>query len=242
MDDDDNMVEEVETGNSAIDVQISNLFYEAEDCIRSDPRTSLAKFQQLIELVQCNKSIHTVLNELSSDSRQSFVQAMTHIVVLHYKLQEYQPMIQQYKLLLSYVPYMSRAESTDTVNTVLNTVPTTAAADITFLSEIYTLTSSTLSKINDTQRIIFGIDVKLCKLYVDTKQYKLAYDTLNNLHRSCMIVNESGVLVDDRVDKASELLEIYAIEIRISFAQHNVSAMRSLYEATKDLSAAVKGM
>lgn len=241
--DDDGMSDANVDDVGGVDVQIANIFYEAEDLVRSQPQQALQKFQQLLTIIQTDQpaDIQNVLSKLSADTRQSFIQSMVHIVLLYYKLQQASAMVNQYRTLLSYVPNMSQAESTDSINTVLNNVAAgTQHTDMSLLREMYTMTSSTLAAVPDTQRTVFGIDMKLCKLYVDTEQYQQADTLLHKLHQSCMITLPTGELVDDRADKGNELLEIYALKIRLSFAQNNVSEMRSLYEATKDLNAAVK--
>jgi len=87
-----------------------------------------------------------------------------------------------------------------------------------------------------TERMIFDVNMKLCRQYVDRKLYAEASRVLSRLHRSC--TNPDGS--DDKKDKGSELLEIYALEVKMSMAQHNSLKQKELYDKTKDLTAAVK--
>jgi len=80
------------------------------------------------------------------------------------------------------------------------------------------------------------VNMKLCKLYVDRKMYEEASRVLLKLHKSCQTPDGN----DDKKEKGSELLEIYALEVKMSMAQHNSLKQKELYEKTKDLTAAVK--
>jgi COP9 signalosome complex subunit 2 len=77
--------------------------------------------------------------------------------------------------------------------------------------------------------------MKLCKTYVDKGDFITATNVLNNLLQSCQT---NGI--DDKKNKGSELLEIYALEIKMSFVNGDQIKMKQLYEKTKDLTAAVK--
>jgi COP9 signalosome complex subunit 2 len=179
------------------------------------------------------------LEQLSDESRSSHFQAQLHTVQLLYKLQQYEQMITRYEHLLTQIPAVTRNEASDAVDSILNTVGSSNQPQ--FLEKIYTITSQTLQNMPDTDRMVFNINLKLCKTYVEADDFRAAKETLNNLHVWCCTVDPvTGQLVDDRKNKGSELLEVYALEIRISAAQHDVAQMRHLYEATKDLSAAVK--
>jgi hypothetical protein len=58
---------------------------------------------------------------------------------------------------------------------------------------------------------------------------------LSQLLKSCQ---SNGV--DDKKNKGSELLEIYALQIKISSKRGDSLKMKELYEKTRDLTAAVK--
>eukprot|EP01006_Ploeotia_vitrea_P024941 TRINITY_DN57745_c0_g1_i2.p1 TRINITY_DN57745_c0_g1~~TRINITY_DN57745_c0_g1_i2.p1 ORF type:complete len:307 (+),score=174.79 TRINITY_DN57745_c0_g1_i2:725-1645(+) len=66
-------------------------------------------------------------------------------------------------------------------------------------------------------------------------EYKEAEQQLQVLLRSCQTPDG-----EDDLSKGAELLEIYALAVQISVATKNELAMASLYEKTKNLTAAVK--
>jgi COP9 signalosome complex subunit 2 len=226
------------TEATGIDVEIANIFYEAEDLVRADPQQALNKFSSIIDFVdKHNKENNSSIDSLRDESKSSYFQSMLHIVILLYTLQRYDVMIERYKVLLSYIPKVTRNESGDAIDQVLNIVSN--SNNPVFLNEVYSITSSTLSRMEGTERMVFNINMKLCKTYIDAEAYGDAHRVLRSLHEWCQTVDQHGNIVDDR-KKGSELLEIYALEIRLSAVENNVTQMRSLYEATKDLSAAVK--
>jgi len=213
---------------TSIDEQIANAFYEAEDLKRENPKEALAKFKHVVELGKNTKDI-------SDESRTSFFKSLTHITVIQFGDKKFDEMLKQYKYLLSFVPLVTRNEASEAVETVLNAV-STGAVDFKFQEEMYQVTTDTLKSRSDNERMIFDINMKLCKLYVDRKMYAEASKVLARLHKSCQTPDGH----DDKKEKGSELLEIYALEVKMSMAQHNSLKQKELYEKTKDLTAGVK--
>lgn len=300
--------------NMSLDVQIANMFYEAEDMMRDAPNEALEKFKSIISLIQPMTAAVTSspstaatipATSLTVETRSTYFHALLHAVILLHRMNRSSSsgssdgngndeMMKMYTQLLHFIPYVTRNEGSDAVERVLNAVSSSSSAGSSSskaLQQIYELTSQTLQSLPDTERMVFNINMKLCKIHVDAEDYDGAAAILKTLHRSCQTPVEDGsssgsssgrgggggtvVMVDDRKNKGmkflyyfyvastsasmitlltqkqkflssssffsgSELLEIYAVEIRMSLAQHNVSKMRELYEATKDLSAAVK--
>jgi len=72
--------------------------------------------------------------------------------------------------------------------------------------------------------------MKLCRSYVARDQWKDAQALLINLHRTCTTPDGQ----DDK-SKGTQLLEIYALQLRISGAQDDIVKKRELFDKTKDI-------
>jgi len=101
---------------------------------------------------------------------------------------------------------------------------------------MYQVTLDRLKGIADTELMRFNVEMKLCKVYMEKEDYTNGQQVLNNLLQSCQTA--SGA--DDKKNKGSELLEIYALQILISSRRGDALKMKELYDRTKDLTAAVK--
>jgi len=102
--------------------------------------------------------------------------------------------------------------------------------------QVYDITSTTLSKMSDKGNMLFSIQMRQCHEYVAKAKYKEAQRLLEQIHARCRLSNGQ----DDQKSKGSELIEIYALELKIAAKQKNILKTRELYERTKDLTAAVK--
>jgi len=91
-------------------------------------------------------------------------------------------------------------------------------------------------KMAESDRLLFDVRMKLCKVYSGRGEYTEALDALTTLHKACLTSDGQ----DDKKTKGSELLEIYAEELKISAAMGDSVKLKELYEKTKDLTAAVK--
>lgn len=65
------------------DIQIANIFYEAEDIRREAPADALAKFKQVVALANKAKADGVQLNE---ESKTNHFNSIVHIVCLLYTL------------------------------------------------------------------------------------------------------------------------------------------------------------
>ncbi len=220
------------------DIQIANIFYEAEDIRREAPKEALAKFRSVVALAAKAKADGV---QLDSESKTNEFNSIVHIVCLLFTLHNsgadgegLKEMVQQYKTLLDYIPHVTRNESGDAIDRVLSVIA--SSRDFEFLLEMYNVTLQRLRGMADTERMRFNVEMKLCKVYMEKEDYVKGQEVLNSLLHSCQ--TPSGV--DDKKNKGSELLEIYALQILISSRRGDALKMKELYERTKDLTAAVK--
>jgi len=71
---------------------------------------------------------------------------------------------------------------------------------------------------------------------VAEKEYAKAQNMLKTIHQSCRTKDGQ----DDKIGKGSELIDIYALEMRIAFETKVKAKTKELYNATKDLRVDVK--
>jgi len=232
------------------DIQIANIFYEAEDIRREAPRDALAKFKQVVDLADKAKKEGVQLNE---ESKTNHFNSIVHIVCLLFALNNasgssssggagasganaagLQEMVTQYTHLLDFIPHVTRNESGDAIDRVLSVIG--SSRDFDFLLTMYDLTLQRLTRMADTERMRFNVQMKLCKTYMEQNNLDKAQEVLNALLASCQTPQGT----DDRKGKGGELLEIYALQIVISSRRGDSLKMKELYDKTKDLTAAVK--
>jgi hypothetical protein len=242
--------------NLSPDIQIANLFYEAEDIRRENPPEALAKFRQVVALAQKAKDEKIPLNE---ESKTNHFNSIVHIVCLLYQLHRdkefgssgasssaasndpgLKEMVSQYTILLDFIPHVTRNESGDAIDRVLSIIGTSKNFD--FLLSMYEVTLQRLKGMPDTERMQFNVRMKLCKTYIEKGDFNKGLEV--SLGPACALVRgrflstskHSALLlfscfqvlaqllqscqtpagVDDKKNKGSELLEIYALQIQIS--------------------------
>lgn len=226
-----------------VDVQIANIFYEAEDVVRENKQLAITKFQQLLTIAKDTLASNKTLND---ESMTNLFKAYQHLTVLLFQQRSFELMLQYYQELLKMVPNMTRNESAEAIDTILNTVSNTnnttsqntpqQKEQALLQQQVYAITSKVLKSMNDTERMLFNVNMKLCKSYLERDEYASAEQILSELHTSCQV---NGI--DDK-RKGSELLEIYSIRMRLALTLHpdDLASLKELYEKTKDLTSAVK--
>jgi len=212
------------------EVQIANLFYEAEDLKRDDPKEALTKFLKVVELAK-DKKQH---QHLEDETKTSVFKSMQHITVLLWESKRAPEMIQHYKSLLEFIPNVTRNEGAEAIDSVLMAI--NDSKDFKLQEQIYAVTSDALAKMPDSERMLFDVRMKLCRAYINRNAYDEASEVLVGLHKSCQTSDGQ----DDKKTKGSELLEIYSLQLMISAAQGDNVRLKELFEKTKDLTAAVK--
>ena len=177
------------------------------DLVREHPKVALSKFHGVLELCAAVEQ-----SSLSDESRSAHFSSLVHIVVLSYQTGAVDAMVQHYSTLLAMIPKVTRNEGAEAIDSVLNAVSN--SADFELLTRVYSITSAQLARMPDTERMLFNVDMKLCKSYIERADFNNAQRVLDRLHKTCKLKDGS----DDRKNKGAELIEIYALLIKISFA------------------------
>jgi len=128
---------------------------------------------------------------------------------------------------------VTRNEGSDAINHILDHIPDN---DFKLTESIYDQTFKALAKMADSERMLFDVRMRLCSTYFNRKSYDEALSLCDKCHKTCLTSDGS----DDKKNKGAELLEIYALQLRISAATGNSTKLKELFEKTKDVVVAVQ--
>jgi COP9 signalosome complex subunit 2 len=101
------------------------------------------------------------------------------------------------------------------------------------MEEFYSQTLQSMQSTNN-DRLWLKTNIKLAKLYLDRKDYKMVASKVRDLHKSCQ--KEDGT---DDPSKGTYSLEIYALEIQMYSEQKNNKQLKRLYERALKVKSAV---
>jgi COP9 signalosome complex subunit 2 len=259
-DDDQESMEEGSVGGSDeeggvnMKVEIENNYYEGQDKKEKKPEEALGLFNQVVKDE----------NELVANGGNAVwrFKALQQIVILNFRLNNFQLMMDNYKIMLSHMSSVSRDECTRAIDEVLETASgntnkstkSNTAEDEAILTELFQITLNSLKGGNSdnnnnnksNERLWFKTNIKLATLYLKdfNKYINKIEDLLSSLKLSCQIPSPDGStttdsngnvvmnMVDDIATKSSNLLELYCIEIQLCRLINNSTRMRLVYSKT----------
>ena len=140
-------------------------------------------------------------------------------------------MITKYRLMLKYVSAVTRNESTEAINIILDKIA--LAKELLVLVEMYEITLEAL-KILNNERILFTTYLKLAKVYLEQQKLRALDNLISILKKSCQ--TSDGY---DDPTKGNSLLEIYCIEIQMCSIANDTNRMKQVYPKTLSLNTAV---
>lgn len=201
------------------DVDIENQYYNAKGALENeDPTEALEGFESVIGM--------------ETERGEWGFKALKQLVKLHFKLGNLKEMMSRYRQMLTYVKSaVTRNYSEKVINSILDFVSTSDNLEL--LAEFYETTLKALEEAKN-ERLWFKTQLKLCKLYFDSKEYARMSKILRELHKSCQ--KEDGT--DDQ-RKGTQLLEVYAIEIQMHTEQKNNKALKQLYQRALGVKSAI---
>jgi len=216
---------------SALDVQLKNLTYLGDD--ESDPLKALELFQQAIKMAE-EKS-----DELNADLLSYVFKSMKSCTILCFKLARYDEILTEYERILKSIDTVPTSEGNKAIEEILSTLDHGNPNDqkqLDLKEKIYTRTVTQLSAMSGRERMAFDIQMRQAIALVSQAEFAKATALLNKLHKLCMLPDGS----DDKEKKASELIDIYALEMRMAGDQLDNEKIKQLYEKTKVLTADVR--
>eukprot|EP00920_Eleutheroschizon_duboscqi_P041887 GHVT01100548.1.p1 GENE.GHVT01100548.1~~GHVT01100548.1.p1 ORF type:complete len:355 (+),score=17.00 GHVT01100548.1:993-2057(+) len=130
------------------------------------------------------------------------------------------------------MPDATRNEVSDAIHLILDSL-SAFEGDLSILDKVYDMTLKAL-KTNNNQLLWFSTSIKLATVHISRGNSTKAHQLIQDLRRECQ--NQNG---DDNVQQfASELLEIYALEIQLCTLTNNSMRMKKLYPSTVSLTGA----
>jgi COP9 signalosome complex subunit 2 len=174
----------------------------------------------------------TLVGPLAVCVRCRGFRALKQMVKLHHRLGNQREMMERYRQLLGYVKSaVTRNYSEKVINSILDFVSTSDAPEL--LAEFYETTLQTLAE-TANDRLWFKTNLKLCRLWLDCREYGRMSKILRELHRSCQAPDGSD---DQR--KGTQLLEVYAVEIQMHTEQKNTKKLKQLYTRALGVKSAI---
>ncbi len=146
--------------------------------------------------------------------------------------------LENYKELLTYVKSaVSRNYSEKSINNMLDYIEKNSSSDnaesTKYLPEFYSETLASFQATNN-ERLWLKTNIKLARLHLERKDYAFLMPLVREMHKACE--NEDGT---EDVNKGTQLLEIYAMEIQMYADTHNTAQLKTLYEKALKVKSAV---
>lgn len=157
--------------------------------------------------------------------------ALQRLVVIYFGQHIYEKMVDRYRAMLEYLSSVTRNECTEAINNILDAIA--AVTNVHVLSEMYEITLIALKSANN-ERLWFNTNLKLAKLYLETRKIAELERLITDLKSTCQ--NPDG---SDDVSKGNYLLEVYCLEIQLCSLTSNSERMKRVYPKTLRLNAAV---
>jgi len=217
--DEDYDLEYSEDSTSEPDVDLENQYYNSKALKDENPAAALDSFQRVLVLE-------------NGDKGEWGFNALKQMIKINFRLQNYEEMMERYKLLLTYIKSaVTRNHSEKSINSILDYMSTSKQMEL--LQDFY---ETTLEALRDAknERLWFKTMTKLGKLYFDREDYTKLSRVLKQLHASCQ--TDDG---EDDLKKGTQLLEIYALEIQMYTAQKNNKKLKALYDQSLHIKSAV---
>ncbi len=150
-------------------------------------------------------TLQAELESSDKDNTKYKFLSLENIVKLCVTLGKPDDVIKHYKAMLELLPYVTRNECTDSINSILDV---SSSQQSTIISKVYEMTLDALKTVNN-DRLWFQTNIKLGKLYLELGDYVPLRRVLQELHASCKTPDGH-----DDISKATSLLEVYCLEIQ----------------------------
>lgn len=232
---DDGYSEGDDDGEVDIAVDLENTYYLADDQFSEQQYdTALEQFQKVIELEKDNADEVAQLSE-----RWSF-KALEKIVVIMLKTSRFDQVLKSYRQLLAMMneAFVTGNDRDKAIENVLANVSDITATAVStqahHVAEMYDITLKHL-KSSKNHRLWFKTSCNLARLHVDLKNLDSVQPILKELYNSCNLPSGKR-----DPDKASDLLEVLALDIKLCHEKGDFAQMKKIYPETKSIVSAVE--
>lgn len=151
--------------------------------------------------------------------------ALKRIVKYYFAKRDYANMMKRYREMLTYIKTaVTRNKSEKAINSILDLV--SACEIMPMLQDFYEATLAALRE-SKNERLWFKTNLKLANLYFQREDYARMTRITRELKGSCL--KSDGT---EDLNKGSQLLEIYALEIQMYTQQKNNKKLKEIYESS----------
>jgi COP9 signalosome complex subunit 2 len=211
---------------------ISSLSRHVSTPAPSLPSTTTG-FLENDELDAALSGFQEVLNMEGDTKGEWGFKALKQIIKVHYKSGRPTDMLNAHRDLLSYTSStaITKNAAEKKINSILDYVSQSTNAAL--LQEFYSITLAALAEAKN-ERLWFKASIKLADLWVSLKEWSKADQVLQDLHKACQ--DEHG---QDDPKKGTQLLEVYALQIRVSNERKDTKKLKQLYQRALAIKSAV---
>jgi len=199
------------------DVDIENQYHNSKGLADTDMDEALEGLERVLEM--------------ETEEGEWGFKALKQMVKIHFRQKRYDSMMTRYKEFLGRTSSVTRNFSELSINSILDFIGNSQDMDI--LQQFYETTLEALKQAKN-ERLWFKTNLKLGKLYFDTKENTKLQKILRELHRSCQEADGS----DDQ-KKGTQLLEVYALEIQMCTETKNHKRLQELYDRSLRVKSAI---
>ena len=155
-------------------IAIENAYYEGDDLKSEDPSKACELFEKVVQLE----------GERGDEVKWRF-KALENLVVLKFKLGQYDEMSTRYAEMLTHATTVTRNECGDGVNAVLDALadPGSKCSDE-IMRKMFSITFSAL-KSSSNERLWFNCNVKAGKLHLARGDHAAVRQVVDELKKSC---------------------------------------------------------
>jgi len=212
-------------------VKLKNLAWEAESEMQENPERALELYREVFKM-----SIENA-DDLNDELHSFVFGGLKNSTIILFRLKKHAEMLEEYNKTMQYFEKVSHNESNKAVELILNILSrgNQDEKDADIREKVYARTINHLSTMPGKQSMAFSIQMRQAVEYVQTSQFDKATSLLEKLHATCKLKDGS-----DDLKKGSELIDIYALQMRMAGETGDMDNTKELYEKTKNLDADVK--
>jgi len=205
-----------ENSENEDEIELENMFFEAEDIKNSNPEEALDRFSNVI-LMEENKGV---------EAKWKF-KCLLNMIIIKCKLQRDDDLVENITQLLKCIcmDKVSRNEANDAINVILEYILELKNPEVgknAFVKILEYLKSK------NYEQLWFNASLKLAKIYLEKKEYENFEELISKLKQSCRTPDGK-----DDPKKSSILLEIYSLEINLYMQAMNLQKLKDIYKKNK---------
>jgi COP9 signalosome complex subunit 2 len=190
--------------------EIENQYYEAKELARDNLESALECFQTII---------------LTEETKGKWgFKSLKRIVKINHQLGRPEDVFEKYKELMTYTDKaVTMNEAEKSINSLIDFLSSSPV-----INKIYELTLQAF-KTAKNEKALLRLQLRVAKALLESKDYSNLEKNLKELHDSCK----------NDVSKASQFMEVLALEILMHSDRGNTRQLKDLYEKASEIKSAI---